>query len=69
MTFAQRKFLVLAAWAGMVLAMGVAVATDRPGMWLLIGSFAIIPVVIGNRLWDVPEATLSELIARGRSPS
>jgi hypothetical protein len=69
MTFARRKLLVLAAWAGMVLAMGATVAIGKPELWVLIGSLAIIPVVIGNRLWETPEATLSQLIATGRSQS
>ena len=67
MTFAQRKLLVLAAWAGMVVTVGMIVAIDTPLSWVVIGSLAIIPVVIGNRLWDAPEATLSEIIVRARS--
>lgn len=69
MTFAQRKVLVLAAWAGMVVTVGRMLAIDRPLSWVLIGSVATIPVAIGNRLWDAPEATLSELIVRSRSQS
>jgi hypothetical protein len=69
MTFAQRKLLVLAAWAGTVVTVGVILAIDKPDLWLLIASLAIIPVVIGNWLWDGPEATLSELIVRARSRS
>lgn len=69
MTFAQRKLLVLAAWAGIVVTAGLMLAIDRPLSWVVIGSLAIIPVAIGNRLWDAPEATLSELIARGRAGS
>jgi hypothetical protein len=69
MTFIQLKTLVLASWAGMVVTVGLVLAVDRPLSWLVIGSVAIIPVVIGNRLWDAPEATLSELIVRARSKS
>lgn len=69
MTFAQRKLLVLAAWAGMVVTAGVILANNTPLSWVVIGSVAVIPVAIGNRLWDAPEATLSQLIARGRARS
>ena len=69
MTFAQRKLLVLSVWAATVTAAGLIFAIDKPDLWLLVASLAIIPVVIGNRLWDAPEATLSELIAKRRSRS
>jgi hypothetical protein len=69
MTFAQRKLLVFAAWAGTVITVGVVLAIDQPGLWVLVASLAIIPVVVGNRLWDAPEATLSQLIAKARSRS
>jgi hypothetical protein len=69
MTFAQRKLLVLAAWAAMVVTVGLIVAIDKPLSWMVIASLAIIPVVIGNRLWDAPEPTLSELIVRGKARS
>lgn len=58
---------MLAAWAGMIVTVGMILATDSPLSWVVIGSLAIIPVVIGNRLWDAPEATLSEIIVRARS--
>lgn len=69
MTFAQRKLLVLAAWAAMVVTVGLILGVDKPLSWVVIGSLAIFPVVIGHRLWDAPEPTLSELIVRGRSRS
>lgn len=69
MTFAQTRLLVLAAWAATVMTAGLVLAFDTPLSWAVIGSLAIIPVVIGNRLWDAPEPTLSELIVRGRSRS
>ena len=69
MTFTQWKTLVLASWAGMVVIVGLLLAVETPMAWLVIGSLAIIPVVIGNRLWDAPEATLSQLIVRARSKS
>ena len=67
MTFAQRKLLVLASSAGMVVTVGTILAIDTPLSWVVIGSLAIIPVIIGNRLWQAPEATLSELIVETRS--
>jgi hypothetical protein len=67
MTFAQRKLLVLAAWAAMVVTVGLMLAIDNPVSWVVIGSLAIIPVVIGNQFWIAPEPTLSELIVRARS--
>ena len=69
MTFAQRKLLVLAAWAAMVVTVGLMIAIDNPVSWVVIGSLAIIPVVIGNKFWIAPEPTLSELIVRARSRS
>jgi hypothetical protein len=67
MTFAQRKLLVLAAWAAMVVTAGLMLAIDNPVSWVLIGSLAIIPVLLGYQFWIAPEPTLSELIARTRS--
>jgi hypothetical protein len=67
MTFAQRKLFVLASWAAAIAVVGLIFAIDKPDLWLLIASFAIIPVVIANWLWDVPEPTLAELIAKGRA--
>jgi hypothetical protein len=69
MTFAQTKLLVLAAWAATVVTVGMITAIDTPLSWAVIGSMAVVPVVIGNRLWAAPEPTLSELIVRGRSRS
>jgi hypothetical protein len=67
MTFAQRKLFVLASWAAGVAIVGLIFAIEKPDLWLLIVILAIIPVVIANRLWDVPEPTLAELIAKGRA--
>ena len=69
MTFAQRKFLVLAAWVAMVATVGMVLAIDRPSMWLVVACFALIPAAVANWFWDAPEATLSQLIARGRQRS
>lgn len=59
--------MVLWAWAGLVVTLGVILSTGTVLSWMVISSVAIIPVIIGNRLWDAPEPTLSELIMRGRS--
>jgi hypothetical protein len=67
MTFAQRKLFVLASWAAAVAIVGLIFAIDKPDLWLVIASLAIVPVVIANHLWDVPEPTLAELIAKGRA--
>ena len=69
MTFAQRKFLVLAAWAATVMTVGLILTIDKPGLWVFVASLATIPVIVGNWLWDAPEATLSQLIAKARSRS
>lgn len=69
MTFAQRKFLVLASWAATVVTIGVLLTFDKPELWVVILSLAIIPAAIGHWLWEAPEPTLSELVARGRSRS
>jgi hypothetical protein len=69
MTFAQRKLLVLAAWAGTIVTAGFILGIDKPLLWVVIGTVAIVPVVIGNWLWDAPEATISQLIAKARSRS
>ena len=69
MTFAQRKVLVFATWAALVVTVGLMLTIDKPLSWVVIGSLAIIPIAIGNRLWDAPEATLSELIVRARAKS
>jgi hypothetical protein len=59
--------MVLWAWAGLVVTLGVILSTGTILSWMVISSVALIPVMIGNRLWDAPEPTLSELITRARS--
>ena len=48
---------------------GLILTIDKPELWVLIASLAIIPAAIGNWFWDAPEPTLSELIAKARSRS
>ena len=69
MTFAQRKRLVLAAWVATVTIVGVILTIDKPELWMLVAALALIPAAIGNWLWDAPQPTLSQLIARARSRS
>ena len=67
MTFEQRKLLVLTAWVASVATAGLILTVDRPNLWLVVGVIATIPAAIGNWLWDAPDPTLSELIAKTRS--
>ena len=69
MTFAQRKQLVLAAWVAAVAIVGLILTIDKPDLWMLVATLALAPAAIGNWLWNAPEATLSQLIARARSRS
>ena len=69
MTFPQRKLLVLAAWVATVATAGLIFSIERPNLWLLVASVAIIPAAIANWLWDQPDPTMSELIAKARSRS
>ena len=69
MTFAQRKLVVLAAWVATVAIVGMILAINHPELWMLIAGLALIPAAVGNWFWNAPEATLSQLIARGRSQS
>ena len=67
MTFPQRKLLVLSAWVATIATVGLMVTIDTPDRWLLVAAIAMIPAGIANWLWDQPEPTLSELIARSRA--
>lgn len=69
MTFPQRKLLVLAAWVATVMTVGLIFTIERPNLWLLVASLAMIPAGIANWLWDRPDPTMSELIAKARSRS
>lgn len=69
MSFAQRKQLVLAAWVTTVAIIGGILTTDKPDLWVPILGLALIPAAIGNRLWNAPEATLTQIIAAARSRS
>jgi hypothetical protein len=66
MTFEQRKFLWLAAWTASVATVGLVMTIDRPTLWVTVASVSVIPTAIGNWLWNPPEPTLAELMARHR---
>jgi hypothetical protein len=66
MTFDQRKVLVLAAWVTTLATVGLIFAIDNPDLWLLIACLALIPATVANWLWQAPEATLTQLIAKAR---
>jgi hypothetical protein len=67
MTFEQRKLLVLTAWVATVATVGLIITIDKPNLWLVVGVIATIPAAIGNWMWDAPDPTLSEIIARSRT--
>ena len=69
MTFPQRKLLILAAWVATVMTVGLILTIERPNLWLLVASLAMIPAAVANWFWDQPDPTLSELIARARTRS
>ena len=69
MTFDQRKLLILAAWVATVMTVGLILTIDKPNLWLAVAFVATMPAAIGNWLWNRPDPTLSELIARARSRS
>ena len=69
MTFEQRKFLVLAAWVATVVTVGIIVAIDKPDFWMLVACLALVPAALASWLWNAPEATLSQLIAKARARS
>ncbi len=69
MTFTQRKQLVLVAWVATVAIIGLILTIDKPDLWMLVATLALVPAAIGSWLWNAPETTLSQLIARARSRS
>lgn len=60
---------MLAVWVATVATIGLILTLDKPDLWPLVAAFAMIPAAIGNWLWNAPEPTLSELIAKSRSRS
>jgi hypothetical protein len=66
MSFEQRKSLLLTAWTATVVTVGIIMTIDRPTLWFTVVAVALIPAAIGNWLWNPPEPTLAELIAKHR---
>jgi hypothetical protein len=66
MTFEQRKSLLLAGWTATVVTLGIILTVDKPSMWVAVGCLAVVPPAAANWLWNAPDPTLAELIARHR---
>ena len=66
MTFEQRKFLVLSAWVAGVIAIGIILTIDKPDLWLLVATTAMLPAAIASWLWKESAVTLSQLVQRYR---
>ena len=66
MTFEQTKFLVLSAWVASVITVGLILTVDRPSLWMVVASVAVIPASVASWLWTAPPVTLSQLIQRYR---
>ena len=60
---------MLAAWVASVATVGMILTIDKAHLWMLVACFALIPAAIASWFWNAPGATLSQLIARGRSRS
>ena len=69
MTFSQLKHLILATWVAAAAIVGIILVVDKPGLWILVASLALVPAAIANWFWNAPEATLSQLVATARSRS
>lgn len=66
MSFEQRKLMVLALWVASVSTIGLIFTVEIPSLWIVIATLAIGPAAIASWLWNAPEVTLSELIAKHR---
>lgn len=66
MSFEQRKFLVLSSWVACVMVVGIIMTIDKPDLWILVATAAVLPAVVGSWLWNAPQVTLSQLIQRYR---
>ena len=66
MSFDQRKMLVLSAWTATMITLGIIMTIETPSLWFAVACLAVIPAAIGNWLWNAPEPTLSQLIAKQR---
>ena len=66
MTFDQTKFLVLSAWVATVITVGLILTADKPSLWIVVATIAVIPASVASWLWTAPPVTLSQLIQRYR---
>jgi hypothetical protein len=66
MTFAYAREGVVAVWILTLVVVGLAVGITSLSGWLTLAGLALISLVILQRLWRVPEQTLSESINKAR---
>lgn len=66
MTFDQMKFLVLSAWVASVMIVGIILTVDKPSLWVVVATIAVIPASVTSWLWTAPPVTLTQLIQKFR---
>ena len=66
MTFTYAREGVAAVWILTLVLVGLAVGITSMSGWLTLTGLALISLVILQRLWRVPEQTLSESINKAR---
>jgi hypothetical protein len=66
MTFAYAREGVVAVWILTLVVVGLAVGITSMSGWLTLAGLALISLVILQRLWRIPEQTLSESINKAR---
>ena len=66
MAFEQIKFLTLSLWVATVITIGLIVTIDRPSLWVVVASVAVIPASVASWLWTAPPVMLTQLIHKYR---
>lgn len=66
MTFDQMKFLVLSVWVASVITVGLILTVDRPSLWVLVATIAVIPASVASWLWTAPPVMVTQLIRKYR---
>jgi hypothetical protein len=66
MRFAYAREGIAAVWILALVMVGLAVGITSMSGWLTLAGLALISLVILQRLWRVPEQTLSESINKAR---
>ena len=66
MAFEQMKFLVLSAWVATVITIGLVLTIDKPSLWVVVATVAVIPASVASWLWTAPPVTLSQIIQKYR---